>query len=42
MPRWAWWVLGAAAVIAVFKNPAGSALFVQQVLHSVFTFIGRI
>lgn len=42
MPKWAWWLLIAIAVMYIFRDPNGSAHTVHEVLTSAFTFLGGV
>jgi hypothetical protein len=40
--NWLLWVAAALLLVALFKNPTGSAHFVNQVVHALVTFLSGI
>ncbi len=42
MPRWVLWLLVAVAVMLLFMNPRGFALFLKEAFGSVMVFFGEL
>lgn len=42
MPKWVKWAIGAVAVMYIFRDPAGSAHTVHEVITSAFAFLGGV